>query len=432
MGRSVTESVQGPVQQMVEHLFRHQAGQMLAALCRVFGLEYLDLAEEVVQEALLQALRQWPFHGIPDNPAGWLMQVARNRALDILRRRAAFREKATELESRLRDRQATSQEPVLEEGELQDDELAMIFACCHPAIPADARVALTLKAVGGFSTAEISRAFLTPEPTLAQRLVRAKRRIEEQHIALALPEAHELPGRLDSVMQVIYLLFNEGYTAHGGEDLVREELCGEAIRLGHLLVARPATNRPEVHALLALMLLQSSRLPTRVDDQGEMLLLAEQDRSQWDHSLIALGLYHLEHSAAGERFTEYHLQAAIAATHAVAPRYEETDWNHLVSLYDQLHELTKSPVVALNRAAAISLAQGPEAGLDALEKIQHEPALRNYYLLPASRADMLMRLGQTALAAAAYQEALAAPCSEPERRFLLRKLAACASPDSTA
>jgi RNA polymerase sigma-70 factor (ECF subfamily) len=423
------DSGQG-VRQMVEHLFRHQSARILAGLCRAFGLEHLELAEEVVQDALLQALRQWPFHGVPDNPAAWLTRVARNRALDALRRRAAFRERLPQLERLLRERPPAG--PAQPDDALADDQLGMIFACCHLAIPAEARVALTLKAVGGFSTAEVARAFLAPETTVAQRLVRAKRRIEEEHVTLALPGPDELPGRLDSVLRVLYLLFNEGYAAHQGEDLVRQDLCGEAIRLGRLLAAHPDTGRPEVHALLALMLLQSSRLPTRVDDRGELLLLAEQDRSQWDRGLIALGLRHLGQSAEGDRLTEYHVQAAIAATHAAAPRYEDTDWAYLVALYDQLHELTPSPVVALNRAVALSMARGPEAGLQALGELRDDPALRHYYLLPAARADMLLRLGRRGEAAAAYRAALAAPCSEPERRFLLRKLAACEGPAVTA
>jgi RNA polymerase sigma-70 factor (ECF subfamily) len=411
------------VQELVEHLFRHQAGRMLATLTHIFGLENLDLAEEVVQEALLQALQQWRFSGIPDNPQGWLLRAARNKALDRLRRQAAFRRKERELQQRLSERQAQQDAAdVASAEELDDEQLAMIFACCSPALPSEARVALTLKAVSGFSVAEIARAFLAEEATIAQRLVRAKRRIQEAGIALALPSSAEIPGRLDSVLRVLYLLFNEGYGAHTGENLVREDLCGEAIRLTQLLASRPDTSLPKVHALLALFYLQAARLETRVDGQGNLLLLAEQERSQWDQALLALGVVRLEQAAHGNELSEYHLQAAIAAVHATSPSVAETDWPRLVSLYDQLLALAPSPVVALNRAIAQSMVEGPEKALASLDELSADPSLKNYYLLPAVRADFLRRLGRTAEAAACYQEALTHPCSEPERRFLERQL----------
>src|SRR5262245_53409905 len=301
------------VRELVEHLFRHQAGEMLATLTHIFGLENLDLAEEVVQEALLQALRQWPFQGIPDNPRAWLVRAARNKALDLLRRQASLHRKEPELERRLRERQARTHaaHPPLA-PELEDEQLAMIFVCCDPVLPSDARVALTLKAVSGFSVAEIARAFLSEEPTIAQRLVRAKRRIQEAGIKLALPSPVHIPSRLDSVLQVLYLLFNEGYAAHTGENLVREDLCVEAIRLAQLLASRSDTSLPKVHALLALFYLQAARLETRVDGAGNLLLLAEQPRAQWDQALLARGVEHIEHAAQGAELSEYHLQAAIA------------------------------------------------------------------------------------------------------------------------
>jgi RNA polymerase sigma-70 factor (ECF subfamily) len=300
-----------PVRELVEHLFRHQAGRMLSTLSRIFGLENLDLAEEVVQEAMLKALRQWPYRGIPENPTAWLVQAARNDALDILRRRSAFRREQQALESLLRVRDCRKNDGALphEDGGLEDDQLAMMFACCHPAIPDEARVALTLNAVGGFSAKEIARAFLAPETTMAQRLVRAKRRIREEKISLTLPPPFQLQARLDSVLQVIYLMFNEGYAAHQGVDLIRHDLCGEAIRLAGLLASRGDTALPKVEALLALMLLQASRLPARVDDAGDLLLLCDQDRTLWDQNLLHLGLRHLERATAGNELTEYHLQA---------------------------------------------------------------------------------------------------------------------------
>jgi RNA polymerase sigma-70 factor (ECF subfamily) len=411
------------VHELVEHLFRHEAGRMLAALTHIFGLANLDVAEEVVQEALLQALQQWRFHGIPDNPQAWLLRAARNKALDRFRRQAVLRRKEHELRQRLNERQARQDgaDPP-GAGELADEQLAMIFACCAPALPSEARVALTLKAVSGFSVAEIARAFLAEEPTIAQRLVRAKRRIREAGIALALPAPAEIPGRLDSVLQVLYLLFNEGYGAHTGEDLVRADLCGEAIRLAQLLASRPDTSLPKLHALLALFYLQAARLETRVDGEGNLLLLAEQERSQWDHALVALGVAQLERAAHGDELSEYHLQAAIAVVHATSTSVAETNWPQLVGLYDQLLALAPSPVVALNRAVAQSMVEGPEIALASLDALSAELGLKNYYLLPAVRADFLRRLGRTAEAVVCYQEALTYPCSEPERRFLVRRI----------
>jgi RNA polymerase sigma-70 factor (ECF subfamily) len=410
------------VRDLVEHLFRHQAGQMLAVLTHAFGLENLDLAEEVVQEALVQALRQWPFQGIPDNPEAWLVRAARNKALDVLRRRASFHRKEQELEERLRERQLAIAGPEASSMvELQDEQLAMIFVCCNPAIPSDARVALTLKAVSGFSVGEIARAFLADETAIAQRLVRAKRRIREADIALTIPLPADIPGRLDSVLQVLYLLFNEGYGAHAGENLVREELCGEAIRLAQLLASRPDTGLPKVHALLALFYFQAARLETRVDGEGNLMLLAEQERGHWNQSLLSLGALQLERAAQGDELSEYHLQAAIAAVHATSASFGDTDWRRLIELYDQLLAMAPSPVVALNRAIAQSMVEGPEVALAALDELSRE-RMKNYYLVPAVRADFLRRLGRDDEAAACYREALTYPCSEPERRFLLRRL----------
>ena len=418
----MTPGLQEPVRPLVEHLFRHQSGQMLATLARVFGLQDLDLAEEAVQEAMLQALRKWPFHGIPTNPQGWLAEVARNKALDLLRRRSLERRHEGEVEKRWLEREAAlTLCPI--GADVDDDQLAMMFACCHPALTPEARVALTLKAVGGFSAAEIGRAFLVEEATMRFCcLVRAKRQIQELGIPLKIPTAEEFPDRLDSVLQVVYLLFNEGYLSYQGEDLVRQELCGEAIRLGELLLARPDIARPKVHALFALMCLQAARLPARLDSQGEMLLLADQDRSLWNGELLGRGLRHLEQAAEGDELSPYHLQAGIAALHAVAPSYETTDWPRLLDWYDQLLEAAPTPVVALNRAIVLAMVAGPEAGLDALEPLRFLPSLRHYYLLPAARADMLRRLGRASEAAESYREALAERCTEPERRFLLKRL----------
>lgn len=395
---------------------------MLAVLSHALGLENLDLAEEVVQDSLLQALRLWPFHGVPDDPPAWLLRVARNRALDLLRRRASLRRKGPEVERYFQERQARQDLADPAGDEPEDEQLAMVFACCDPALPPEGRVALTLKAVSGFGVAEIARAFLAEEATIAQRLIRAKKRIREAGVVLALPAPDDLPERLDSVLRVLYLLFNEGYGAHAGEDLVREDLCDEALRLARLLAARPETALPKVHALLALFYFQAARLSTRVDGDGNLLLLAEQPRDGWDRRFLSLGLHHLALSARGDELSEYHLQAAIAAVHGTSPSFAETNWPYLLGLYDQLLALAPSPVVALNRAIALSMVDGPEAALRSLEMLDADPAMRNYHLLPAVRADLLRRLGRTEQAVACYRRALESPCTEPERRFLAGRL----------
>ncbi|HEY0371431.1 MAG TPA: sigma-70 family RNA polymerase sigma factor [Thermoanaerobaculia bacterium] len=412
---------------LVDHLFRHSAGQMVATLTRVFGAGHLSLAEEVVQEALVSAMQQWALRGIPDNPRGWLFHVARNRALDQLRRESTLRAKEPELVSAFHERISAHEnddEPRFAH-ELRDDQLRMMLMCCHPAIPAESRIALTLKTVGGFSVDEIARAFLTKREAIAQRLVRAKKLIREEHIPMELPSRAELPIRLDSLLEVLYLLFNEGYSAHAGEDLVRTELCSEAIRLVRQLVDHPASSLPEAHALLALMLLHAARLPARVDSAGELATLEEQDRALWDQAMLAEGLRALGRSATGERLTPYHVEAAIASYHAIAPAFEETDWRAVVGHYDQLYELKGTPVVALNRAVAIAMAEGPLAGLAAIEGIATHPALRDYLPLPVITGELHLRAGNRERAAEQFTRALELPATLPEKRFLLRKLTAC-------
>ncbi len=351
------------------------------------------------------------------------MQVARHKALDVVRRRGLFRRKQHEFAVDEADLVHLGQSE--SDGDsLGDEQLAMIFACNHPALSPESQVALTLKAACGFSVAEISRAFLTPEPTIAQRLVRAKRLIRHREIALEMPPAQEIPRRLDSVLQVIYLLFNEGYSAHAGDALIRHDLCGEAIWLADRLACHDATASPKCHALLSLMLLQASRLPARQDEAGELVLLADQDRSRWDRGLIHRGLRHLDRAAEGEELSVYHLQAGIAAVHVVAPDDASTNWPRLLALYDMLQSFAPSPIVALNRAVAIAKVEGPAAGLAALDEIDPED-LEGYFLLPATRADLLHKLGRGEDAEAAYLAALDSTCTGPERRFLSRRLFDC-------
>lgn len=369
----------------------------------------------MVQETLLQALQQWPYRGVPDNPGAWIVAVAKNKALDFLRREASFQNKVDKFSEH-------AGEPVGFDDPLGDDQLTMMFICCHPALPKEARLALTLKTVGGFGVSEIARAFLMPDTTIAQRLVRAKRLIRERPIPFELPPERELPERLTSVLEVLYLLFNEGYKANEGESLIKQEMCAEAIRLGLLLAAHPAGSRPVVHALLALMLLQASRLAARMDGEGNLLLLSEQDRSLWDQRAIHAGLVHLEQSAADEVLTEYHLQAGIAACHAAARSYKETDWPFILHSYTQLRAINPSPILTLNWAVALAMVQGPAVGLAALARIQDHPQLRRYYLLPATFGELYARSGRLEEAITAFRQALSLTSNEAERKFLLKKI----------
>jgi RNA polymerase sigma-70 factor (ECF subfamily) len=391
--------------ELVEHLFRHQAGRMVSTLTRILGPRHLQLAEDVVQEALIKALELWPHRGIPENPAAWLIAVARNRALDVLRREASLAAKAVEV--------ARVWPAGGADLEAMDDQLGMIFLCAHPAVPREARAALTLKTVCGFSTAEIARAYLIQESAAAQRIVRAKRLVRD--LTFALPDDGELAARRDGVLEVLYLIFNEGYTRSAND------LCEEAIRLGGLVADHAAAGAPEADALLALFYLQAARAPARVDAQGDLFLLADQDRGLWDRARMSEGLRRLERSARGERITEFHLEAAIAAAHATAPDFGSTDWEFIVGQYDQLYAMNPSPVVALNRAAAISRAQGAAAGLRALEPIAGHPALARYYLLAATQARLHEELHDAEAAARSYAQALECECSPAERRFLERK-----------
>lgn len=414
----------------MDHLYRHQAGQVVATLTRFFGPEHLDLAEDVVQETLIKALRQWSYRGIPENPAAWIMAVAKHHALDILRRERRFHDKQVAILQTIED--TTGSETVfgdMSDDDLRDDLLTMMFICCHPAISREAQIALTLKTLGGFGISEIAHAFLTPETTIAQRLTRAKRAIKTECIPFAVPNAAEMPTRLGAVLDTLYLLFNEGYRASHGDALVRDDLCAEAIRLTSLLATHSIGDQPQVHALLALMLLHAARLPARTDAAGDFLLLDAQDRSLWDRTMISAGVHELGQSARGDELTAYHLQASIAACHALAPTYVETDWPRILSEYDDLLEITPSPVVALNRAVAVAMVYGPEVGLDELARVEGMPGMRSYALFHATVAELRRRAGDHAGAITAYDAALCLPLSEPERRFLLGKRAECAPPN---
>jgi len=398
---------------------------MVATLTRIFGVENLNLAEDVVQEALARALQTWPFYGVPKNPSAWIMRASRNLALDVVRRRKVFQNKQAEI-IRLMDRDGVGpDEAIFSEDEIADDRLRLMFVCCHPAIPADAQVALALKTLCGFGVTEISRAFLTTDAAIAKRLTRAKQKIRQARIPFEIPGAKELGQRLDGVLQSLYLLFNEGYKASSGENLVREELCNEAIRLTGLLAQHPMGNQPKTHALLALMLLNAARIPTRVDSEGNLLRLKEQDRIRWDQATIARGMFHLAQSAAGDELSEYHLQAGIAACHCAAKDYESTDWQQILSLYDRLIEFDQSPVVALNRAVAIANIHGPRAGLQTVEGIRGLDKLSSYYLLYAVLGEFEMRTGKLQSAAEQFRRSFELAETKSERAFLLKRLQRC-------
>ena len=415
----------GDVSQVVEHLFRQEAGKMVAILTGIFGVEHLTLAEDVVQEALARALQTWPFYGIPQNPPAWIMRASRNLALDVVRREKVFRDKEAEIVHLMDRPDSKPDAAIFPEHEIADDRLRMIFVCCHPLIPTEAQAALALKTLCGFSVTEISRAFLTTDAAIAKRLTRAKQKIREARIPFEIPAGAELARRMDGVLQSLYLLFNEGYKASSGEELVREEICREAIRLTGLLAEHAAGNQPKTHALLALMLLNAARIPARVDGEGNLLLLKEQDRTRWEQPMIARGMFHFARSAAGDEITEYHLQAGIAACHCSAKDYESTDWRQILSLYDRLVEFDDSPVVALNRAVAIAQVHGPGAGMEAVEAIQNRQSLDSYHLLYAVMAEFEAQLNDFQAAANHFQKSLELAKIKSEQVFLSKKLRDC-------
>lgn len=417
----------GSIAHLAEHLFRHEAGKLVSVLTGIFGTDRLQLAEDVVQEALARALQTWPYYGLPKNPAAWLTQTAKNRALDLLRREKLFFEKQPQLTVFLE--QCTAGRPDAEapafDGEIEDDRLRLMFVCCHPLLPPEAQTALALKTLCGFSPAEIARAFLTTEAAIAKRLTRAKQSLREARVPFEIPAGEELTRRLDGVLQTLYLLFNEGYKASIGEKLVRAELCSEAIRLTGLLVEHEAGNRPKTHALLAMMLLNAARLPTRVDGAGNLLRLREQDRTRWDRTTIARGMFHLTRSAAGAELTGFHLQAGIAACHCAAKDYASTDWRQILALYDRLVEIDGSPVIALNRAIVVAALHGARAGVEAVAAIPHLATLETYYLLHAVLGEFEAQLNHPQVAAGHFRKSLQLAEIASERRFLSQRLRAC-------
>jgi RNA polymerase sigma-70 factor (ECF subfamily) len=404
------------MREQIESIYRSESRRVFATLIRLLG--DIELAEEAVHDAFATALNVWPKDGIPANPRAWLVSTGRFQAIDRLRRRARFNDALPELAERLET--IATPDPA-DNSEVDDDRLRLIFTCCHPALTADARIALTLREVCGLETERIARAFLVPAPTLAQRIVRAKTKIREAKIPYQVPSREELPDRLDAVLHVIYLVFNEGYSAAGGEQLIRSELCAEAIRLCRLLFE--LLPESEVEGLLALMLLHDSRRAARVGPDESLILLEDQDRSLWNRAQIDEGIERVRHALQVPPPGPYALQAAIAAVHADAPTAAETDWHEVSGLYEVLQKVLPSPVVELNRAVAVAMAKGPEAGLDIIEAIIRRGDLTDYHLLYSARADLCRRLGRVREAADAYRQALALTGQIPERRFLERRLA---------
>jgi len=412
----VSEDATERVREMVDAVYRAESRRVLATLIRLLG--DFDLAEEALHDAFTAAVERWPADGVPANPRAWLVSTGRFKAIDQLRRRARFDASLTSLAERFGD--GVTAAPDVDDAAVEDDRLRLIFTCCHPALPPDARVALTLREVCGLTTEEIARAFLTAPPTLAQRIVRAKGKIRDAGIPYQVPGRTDLPERLDTVLQVVYLVFNEGYSASAGAAVTRPDLSAEAIRLGRLLVE--LLPDPEVLGLLALMLLHDARRAARTSRDGEIVLLDDQDRSLWDRGQIAEGVALVERALAARRAGPYVLQAAIAAVHAEAATPAATDWAEIVGLYDVLLRLAPSPVVELNRAAAVAMRDGPEAGLTAVDAILARGELGDYHLAHSARGELLRRLGRRDEAIAAYRRALALAVQDPERRLLEKRL----------
>lgn len=406
------------VQHLIGHLFRHESGRMAAVLTRFLGTENFEVAEDLVQDTLLKAMEVWRFRGVPGNPSAWLYKVARNRAIDWIRHQQRHPNVLSEYQKHIELIPAD----VFAEEEIQDSLLRMMFACCHPAIPPESQIALTLKTLGGLSVLEIAHAFLTSEETIAKRIYRAKEKIKQDHIKLDPPSLFELPKRLDSVLHVLYLLFNEGYHSTHSDTLIREDLCAEAMRLAYLLVQHRATSLPKVNALLGLMCLQSSRFAARTGSLGEIILLQDQDRTCWHPPLIRQGLAFLESSSKGNVLSEYHIEASIASVHALAQRFEDTRWDELVRLYQTLYELKPGPMVELNKAIAIGYAQSPEAGIAALEEINE---LHNHYLYLSALANFYLLQGEVIEAKKYFERALQHTTSIQEAELIKRNLLKC-------
>jgi RNA polymerase sigma factor (sigma-70 family) len=407
---------------LVDHLIRHKSAEIIATLVRIFGIERIELVEDVVQDALIAALKNWSYKGIPANPAGWIVTAARNRAIDSIRREKSLSDRESEITMQLYECLHDNIDDVTN-TKIADDRLAMMFVCCAPGLSLDGQCALALKLLAGFSIPEIARAFLVSGEVAAQRVVRAKRLLRDAKSDIKSLNNNVLTIRLRPILHVLYLMFNEGYNACAGDDLVRHDLVDESIRLAGLLTEHKSCVTPEVWALMALFCLQASRIPARVDSDGNLVLLANQDRSRWDQQQIARGMHALDRAAIGPEVTVYHLEAGIAACHVAAPSYEATDWNLILAYYNQLAERTNSPIIALNRAVALAMARSLDTGLAELDRLRENPKIDTYYLYHASRGELLARIGRVAEAINSFSTALTLTASAPEQRFLQKRIA---------
>jgi RNA polymerase sigma-70 factor (ECF subfamily) len=420
MPATVTE----PVAPLVEHFFRHEAGRLVAVLTRFFGFRNFELVEDMVQATLLDALQAWRVRGVPENPSGWVHRIAKNKVLDALRRDEIGR-RVTRARAATMPSEGEGIDDLFLDSEIADSQLRMMFACCHPALARENQLALTLKALCGFGNAEIGHALLVPEDTVKKRLQRAKQDLLDNQVALEPPDASELVGRLDVVHQVLYLLFNEGYSASKGETAIRADLCEEAARLCHMLCAHPRCSTPPTRALMALMLFHAARLSARTDDRGYVLLIEDQDRSKWDRDMIVQARGFLDQSAEGEVVSPFHLEAGIALCHCSAKSYAETNWRMILGLYDALLAIQPSPIYVLNRAIAVAQVDGPEAGIQALGQAGEEPALRHYHLYDATLGELYRRAGDFAKARSYFQSSLQKANTFHDREVIERRLALC-------
>ncbi len=409
------------IEQVIDHLFRHESGKMVAVLSRMFGIQDLEFAEDVVQETMIKALSQWKFHGIPENAQAWLYTVAKRKVIDELRRRRLNDRLPNEHTALLSSEWTLSStvDQFFLESEIEDSQLRMFFACCHPSIPQESQIALVLKTLCGFGVDEIARAFLSNEETIAKRLYRAKEKLRSETITLEVPVGSELEPRLDSVLQCIYLMFNEGYSSSHPDTIIRRDLSLEAMRLCKLLTEHPLTNKPYVNALMALLCYGASRFDARLDEHGNIMRLTEQDRNKWDRQLIKIGNYYLGRSAIEENISKYHLEAAIMSVHAEAEQYEETNWSLIVELYDQLLSSHPSSVIRLNRAIALGYARSPEEAISELLSIK---GLDSYYLYHAALGDLYFRIKDFSKARQSFEEAISKTASRSEQELLLRKI----------
>lgn len=409
---------------LIDHLFRREAGKITSVLTRIFGVGNIELAEDVVQDVLIKALQQWPYIGVPENPSAWLYRAAKNRAIDILRKEKLKEKYAAEISTLFKSEWTLSNKVTefFSENEIKDGQLRMMFACCHPGLPGEAQVALALKHLCGFSTREIARAFLTNEETITKRLSRAKNKLKEGTVKFEIPAGDDLKLRLENVISTLYLLFNEGYNSGHTDVLIRDDLIEEAIRLTSLLINHPITSKPEVYALLSLMLFHCARSPARIDDRGNILLLKEQDRKLWNKKLIAKAEEHLELSASGNNLTEYHLEAGIASLYTTSENFESTNWEKILYLYDLLYKRNPSPIIGLNRAIVIAQVKGVEEAIKEIKLLPGSEMLQEYYLYHSALGELYLQDSQTETAGKHFRTALSLTTSEAERKLLKKKI----------